>query len=68
MSDETTTQLDDPKAALARAIWRSMRETPEGETSEARREAWNSEKATAAKIAVQVLRRLERAGVAVTKS
>ena len=50
MSDDKTPQADDPQMALARALWRTTRSTPEGETDEARKAAWKAEKAEAKKV------------------
>lgn len=67
MTDDTATQDTDNKKALTLALWRSMREAPEGETPEARKEAWNAEKVGTRKAAAKVLKRLERAGFTVSK-
>jgi hypothetical protein len=68
MSDDTVTRDIDNKTALARALWRSMRETPEGETPEARKEAWKPEKVKTLKVAAKILKRLERSGFILSKT
>lgn len=67
MSDDTTTQDIDSKSALTRALWRSMREAPEGETPEARKEAWKAERVETRRAAVKIMKQLERAGFTLSK-
>jgi len=67
MTKATTTQDIDNKIALARALWHNTREAPEGETPEARNEAWKAEGEVSRKLAAQVLRRLERTGFTISK-
>jgi hypothetical protein len=62
------TQDIDNKTALTRALWRSMRETPEGETPEARKEAWKTEKVETRKVAAKILKQLERSGFILSKT
>jgi len=68
MTDTVETDGGDLNMTLARAIWRSTREAPEDEAPEARKAAWKAEKSAAKKAATRVLRRLERAGVTVSKT
>jgi len=68
MTNDTATQDTDQMTAFARALWRSTREAPEGETPEARKEAWKAESKASRKLATQVLKRLERAGFTISKT
>lgn len=67
MSDDIKTQNIDNKKALTRALWLSMRETPEGETPEARKETWRTEKVETRKVAAKTLKLLERSGFTLSK-
>ena len=68
MNDVIDPDVLNARRGVARAMWQTMREAPEGETPEARKAAWMNERKDAVKLASRVLRRLEREGFTVTKT